>query len=38
MKDSIVINMDYAGYDIIDGTPNVQRQMHLPISAAALPA
>lgn len=25
MKDSIVINMDYAGYDIIDGTPNVQR-------------
>ena len=25
MKDSIVISMDYAGYDIIDGTPNVQR-------------
>lgn len=25
MKNSIVINMDYAGYDIIDGTQNVQR-------------
>lgn len=25
MKDSIVINMRYADYDIIDGTPCVQR-------------
>lgn len=25
MKDSIVVNMDYAGYDIIDGTPTVER-------------
>ena len=25
MKDSIVINMEYADYDIIDGSPNVER-------------
>lgn len=25
MQDSIVINMKYADYDMIDGTPNVQR-------------
>ena len=25
MKDSIVINMKYAKYDIIDGTPSVER-------------
>lgn len=25
MRDSIVINMDYADYDLIDGTPNVER-------------
>lgn len=25
MKDSIVVNMEYAGYDIIDGTPTVER-------------
>lgn len=25
MKDSIIINMDYAAYDIIDGTPCVER-------------
>ena len=25
MKDSIVIDMKYAGYDMIDGTPNVHR-------------
>lgn len=25
MRDSIVINMAYADYDMIDGTPNVQR-------------
>lgn len=25
MRDSIVIDMQYAGYDIIDGTPNVHR-------------
>lgn len=25
MKDSIVIDMRYADYDLIDGTPNVQR-------------
>lgn len=25
MKDSIVINMKYAEYDMIDGTPNVER-------------
>jgi len=25
MKDSIVINMKYADYDIIDGKPNVER-------------
>lgn len=25
MKDSIVIDMRYAGYDLIDGTPNVER-------------
>ncbi len=25
MKDSIVINMKYADYDMIDGTPNVHR-------------
>ena len=25
MKDSIVVDMKYAGYDMIDGTPNVHR-------------
>lgn len=25
MKDSIVVNMKYADYDMIDGTPNVER-------------
>ena len=25
MKDSIVVDMKYAGYDIIDGTPSVER-------------
>lgn len=25
MKDSIVVDMRYAGYDMIDGTPNVHR-------------
>lgn len=25
MKDSIIINMEYAQYDLIDGTPNVER-------------
>ena len=25
MKDSIVVNMKYADYDLIDGTPNVER-------------
>ena len=25
MRDSIIINMQYADYDIIDGTPSVQR-------------
>ena len=25
MRDSIVIDMRYAGYDMIDGTPNVHR-------------
>ena len=25
MKDSIIINMAYAQYDLIDGTPNVER-------------
>ena len=25
MKDSIVVNMKYADYDMIDGRPNVQR-------------
>lgn len=25
MKDSIIINMNYADYDLIDGTPNVER-------------
>lgn len=25
MRDSIIINMDYADYDLIDGSPNVER-------------
>ena len=25
MKDSIIINMRYSGYDLIDGKPNVER-------------
>lgn len=25
MRDSIIINMKYADYDLIDGTPNVER-------------
>lgn len=25
MQDSIVVNMEYADYDLIDGTPNVER-------------
>lgn len=25
MKDSIIINMDYAMYDLVDGTPHVER-------------
>ena len=25
MKDSIIINMKYSGYDLIDGKPNVER-------------
>lgn len=25
MQDSIVVNMQYADYDMIDGTPNVER-------------
>ena len=36
MKDSIVINMDYAGYDIIDGTPNVQRHHALVVRIAQI--
>lgn len=33
MKDSIVINMKYADYDIIDGKPNVERH-HLLFGGA----
>lgn len=29
MKDSIVVDMKYAGYDMIDGTPNVHRHPYL---------
>ena len=25
MRDSIIVNMKYADYDLIDGTPNVER-------------
>lgn len=25
MRDSIIINMDYADYDLLDGSPNVER-------------
>lgn len=31
MKDSIVIDMRYAGYDMIDGTPNVHRNKEMSV-------